>query len=185
MRSKAIPPAPIPANARGMSAEVRAAGRKAIRAGATPQRTVARSIVMGGQGLHTGLKTGVILHPAPAGFGIVFTSLADETAIPVSFDNVTDTGYNTTLTSGGRSVRTVEHLLSALHAFGITNLLIKTDDEVPALDGSALEFCKQLGEAGLTEQDAIVEPIKIKRTIADWRGRRGPRIHKGRSPPRI
>jgi UDP-3-O-acyl N-acetylglucosamine deacetylase len=121
---------------------------------------------MGGQGLHTGLKTGVILHPAPAGFGIVFTSLADETAIPVSFDNVTDTGYNTTLSSGGRSVRTVEHLLSALHAFGITNLLIKTDDEVPALDGSALEFCKQLGEVGLTEQDAIVQPIKIKRTIS-------------------
>ena len=126
---------PDPSNARGMSAEVRAAGRKAIRAGATAQRTVARSIVMGGQGLHTGLKTGVILHPAPAGFGIVFTSLADETAIPVRFENVTDTGYNTTLTSGGRSVRTVEHLLSALHEFGITNLLIKTDDEVPALDG--------------------------------------------------
>jgi UDP-3-O-[3-hydroxymyristoyl] N-acetylglucosamine deacetylase len=148
-----------------MSAAVRAAGRKAIRAGAIPQRTVGRSIVMGGQGLHTGLKTGVILHPAPAGFGIVFTSLADETAIPVRFENVTDTGYNTTLTSGSRSVRTVEHLLSALHAFGITNLLIKTDDEVPALDGSALEFCKQLAEAGLTEQDATVEPIGIKHKI--------------------
>lgn len=156
---------PDPSSMRGMSAEVRAAGRKAIRAGAIPQRTVARSIVMGGQGLHTGFKTGVILHPAPAGFGIVFTSLADETAIPVRFENVTDTGYNTTLTGGGRSVRTVEHLLSALHAFGITNLLIKTDDEVPALDGSALEFCKQLGEAGLTEQDATVEPIAIKHKI--------------------
>jgi UDP-3-O-[3-hydroxymyristoyl] N-acetylglucosamine deacetylase len=156
---------PDPANARGMSAEVRAAGREAIRAGAIPQRTVARSIVMGGQGLHTGLKTGVILHPAPAGFGIVFTSLADETAIPVRFENVTDTGYNTTLTSGSHSVRTVEHLLSVLHAFGITNLLIKTDDEVPALDGSALEFCKQLAEAGLTEQDATVEPLKIKHKI--------------------
>ena len=156
---------PDPSNPRGLSAQVRAAGRKAIRAGATPQRTVARSIVMGGQGLHTGLKTGVILHPAPPGFGIVFTSLADETAIPVRFENVTDTGYNTTLTSGSRSVRTVEHLLSALHAFGITNLLIKTDDEVPALDGSALEFCKQIGEAGLTEQDATVEPIRIKHKI--------------------
>jgi UDP-3-O-[3-hydroxymyristoyl] N-acetylglucosamine deacetylase len=156
---------PDPSSARGMSAAVRAAGREAIRAGAIPQRTVARSIVMGGQGLHTGLKTGVILHPAAAGFGIVFTSLADETAIPVRFENVTDTGYNTTLTSAGRSVRTVEHLLSALHAFGITNLLVKTDDEVPALDGSALEFCKQLGEAGLTDQDATVEPIRIKEKI--------------------
>ena len=38
-------------------------------------------------------------------------------------------------------------------AFGITNLLIKTDDEVPALDGSAIEFCRQLAEAGMEEQD--------------------------------
>jgi UDP-3-O-[3-hydroxymyristoyl] N-acetylglucosamine deacetylase len=147
------------------SAKARAAGRKAIRAGAIAQRTIARSIVMGGQGLHSGLKTGVILHPAPVGFGIVFSSLADETLIAVKFENVTDTGYNTTLTSGGRSVRTVEHLLSALHAFGITNLLIKTDDEVPALDGSAVEFCKQIGDAGITEQAATVEPIRIKNKI--------------------
>ncbi len=156
---------PDPSNPRGLSAQLRAAGRKAISAGAIPQRTVARSIVMGGQGLHSGLKTGVILHSAPPGFGIVFTSLADETAIPVRFENVTDTGYNTTLTSGGRSVRTVEHLLSALHAFAITNLLIKTDDEVPALDGSALEFCNQIEKAGLTDQDATVEPIAIKQSI--------------------
>ena len=60
---------PDPSNARGLSAQLRAAGREAIRAGAIPQRTVARSIVTGGQGLHSGLKTGVILHPAPPGFG--------------------------------------------------------------------------------------------------------------------
>jgi UDP-3-O-[3-hydroxymyristoyl] N-acetylglucosamine deacetylase len=157
---------PDSSDARGTEPGTRASGRKQIRVGAIPQRTIGRSIVMGGQGLHSGLKTGVILHPAPAGFGIVFSSLADETAIAVRFENVSDTGYNTTLTSGGRSVRTVEHLLSALHAFGITNLLVKTDDEVPALDGSALEFCKQIGEAGLTEQDATVEPIAIKQKIS-------------------
>ncbi len=134
--------------------------------GARRQRTIARSIVFGGQGLHTGLRTGVILHPAPIGFGIVFASLSDETRIPVLLENVTDTGYNTTLASGGRSVRTVEHLMSALHGFGITNLLIKTDDEVPALDGSAAEFCKQLAEAGTIEQDATVEPIRVSSTIA-------------------
>jgi UDP-3-O-[3-hydroxymyristoyl] N-acetylglucosamine deacetylase len=141
------------------------ARRKAVRTGAIAQRTVGRSIVMGGQGLHTGLKTGVILHPAPAGSGIVFSSLSDETPIPVRLENVSDTGYNTTLTSTGRSVRTVEHLMSAMHAFGIVNLFVKTDDEVPALDGSALEFCKQLTEAGVTEQDATVEPIVIKKRI--------------------
>ncbi len=156
---------PDSSDAGGRKLATGATARNALGAGAIPQRTIARSIVMGGQGLHSGLKTGVILHPAPAGSGIAFSSLADETTIAVRFENVSDTGYNTTLTSGGRSVRTVEHLLSALHAFGITNLLVKTDDEVPALDGSALEFCKQIGEAGLTDQETTVVPITIQKKI--------------------
>lgn len=141
------------------------ASAAALTQGARRQRTIARSIVLGGQGLHTGLRTGVILHPAPVGFGIVFASLSDETQIPVQLENVTDTGYNTTLASGARSVRTVEHLMSALHGFGITNLLIKTEDEVPALDGSASEFCRQIAEAGVRDQDATLEPIRITTPI--------------------
>lgn len=133
--------------------------------GAIPQRTIGKSIVLAGQGLHSGLKTGVILHPAPAGSGIVFSSMADQSAIAVDLDNVTDTGYNTTLSSGAQSVRTVEHLLSALHGFGIVNLLIKTDDEIPALDGSSVEFCRQLEAAGIEEQNAIMEPVRIRESI--------------------
>jgi UDP-3-O-[3-hydroxymyristoyl] N-acetylglucosamine deacetylase len=146
------------AKAARRSPNARISGRK--------QRTLARSVVAAGQGLHSGFKTGVILHPAPAGFGIVFSSVADETAIAARLENVTDTGYNTTLTAGGRSVRTVEHLMSALHGMGITNLLIKTDDEVPALDGSAIEFCRQITDAGVKEQQSAVEPIKVERPIA-------------------
>lgn len=140
---------------------------------ARAQRTIARSIVMAGQGLHSGLKTGVILHPAPAGSGIVFSSLADQSAIAARLEHVSDTGYNTTLTAEGHSVRTVEHLLSALHAFGITNLLVKTEDEIPALDGSALEFCQQLIEARIEEQAAAVEPIRIRNRIVVGDQRRG------------
>jgi UDP-3-O-acyl N-acetylglucosamine deacetylase len=134
--------------------------------GARLQRTLTRSVVAAGQGLHTGLKTGVILHPAPPNSGIVFSSVAGETTIAARLENVTDTGYNTTLTAGGRSVRTVEHLMSALHGMGVANLLIKTDDEVPALDGSAIEFCRQIAEAGIEDQDAAVEPVRIARPIA-------------------
>ncbi len=149
-----------------MAETARRARKARVRsAGECPQRTISRPIVMGGQGLHTGLKTGVILHPAPVGSGIVFASLADESYIPVALKNVTETAYNTTLSSRGRSVRTVEHLMSALHAFGITNLLIKTDDEIPALDGSALEFCRQLETAGVQDQDAAVEPVRVRETI--------------------
>jgi UDP-3-O-[3-hydroxymyristoyl] N-acetylglucosamine deacetylase len=133
--------------------------------GAIPQRTVGRSIVLAGQGLHSGLRTGVILHPAPAGTGIVFSSMADQSAIAVNLDNVTDTGYNTTLSNGIHTVRTVEHLLSALHAFGIVNLLVKTDDEIPAMDGSAIEFYRQIEAAGVEEHSAVIEPIRITRPI--------------------
>jgi UDP-3-O-[3-hydroxymyristoyl] N-acetylglucosamine deacetylase len=151
-RASADPVAPPPAPSASRS------GQK--------QRTLARSVVAAGQGLHSGLKTGVILHPAPPGTGIVFSSVADETAIAAHLENVTDTGYNTTLSAGGRSVRTVEHLMSALHGMGISNLLIKTDDEVPALDGSAIEFCRQISEVGVQEQEAAVDPVRIARPIA-------------------
>ena len=129
------------------------------------QRTIARSLVLGGQGLHSGLKTGVILHPAPTGAGITFSSLADQSAIPARLDNVSETGYNTTLSGKGHSVRTVEHLMSALHGLAITNLRIQTGDELPSLDGSALEFCEQLLEAGVYEQDEWLEPVAPQKAL--------------------
>jgi len=132
---------------------------------AVAQRTIARSLVLGGQGLHSGLKTGVILHPAPAGAGITFSSLADQSAIPARLENVSETGYNTTLGGKGHSVRTVEHLMSALHGLAIMNLRIQTGDEVPSLDGSALEFCMQLLEAGVHEQDEWLEPVAPKKAV--------------------
>jgi len=135
-----------------------------------PQRTVAQSLVLAGQGLHSGLKTGVILHPAPPGTGIVFSSLADQSAIVARIENVTETGYNTTLSDGEHSIRTVEHLLSALHGLGITNVLVKADDEAPALDGSALEYCKELRKAGIAEQAAPIEPVRVTRSIQVGQG---------------
>ena len=132
---------------------------------AVVQRTIARSLVLGGQGLHSGLKTGVILHPAPVQSGIAFSSLAAQSAIPARLENVSETGYNTTLSGNGHSVRTVEHLLSALHGLAISNLRIQTADEVPSLDGSALEFCTQLLEVGLLDQGGWIEPVAPKKRI--------------------
>ena len=129
------------------------------------QRTIKKSIVVGGQGLHTGLKTGLILYPAQPGSGITFTPLSGDVMVPARVESVTDTGYNTTLANGAYVVRTVEHLMSALHGFGITNLLVKTQGEVPALDGSALEFCRLLADAGVRQQAARVQPFYVERPI--------------------
>ena len=139
-------------------------GAAAARA-TVPQRTIKKSIVIGGQGLHTGLKTGVILYPAPPGSGVIFTPLSGDVMVPARVESVTDTGYNTTLANGAYTVRTVEHLMSALHGFGITNLLVKTQGEVPALDGSAAEFCRLLADAGIQTQAARVQPYYVERPV--------------------
>ncbi|HWH75767.1 MAG TPA: UDP-3-O-acyl-N-acetylglucosamine deacetylase, partial [Candidatus Binatus sp.] len=58
----------------------------------------------------------------------------------------------------------VEHLLAALHSYGITNLLVKVQGEVPIMDGSGLEFCEAIEEAGIEEADGELAPIVIDRS---------------------
>jgi UDP-3-O-[3-hydroxymyristoyl] N-acetylglucosamine deacetylase len=117
-----------------------------------PQRTLRHSTVLYGLGLHSGGRTGLVLQPLPPGSGIHFVSLPTGESIPAWVSSVADTEYATTLSARGAQIKTVEHLLSALHAAGVTNLLVKVHGEVPVLDGSALEFCRTLEEIGLEDQ---------------------------------
>ena len=128
-----------------------------------PARTIRHSVVLRGQGLHSGVRTGVILQPLPPGSGIMFGSLSSDVVIPASVDYVESTGYATSLYRDGAVARTIEHLMSALHGYGITNLLVKMQDEIPILDGSAVEFCKLFDEAGTVEQDETLEVLTIDR----------------------
>ena len=128
-----------------------------------PQRTIRSSSVMYGLGLHSGMRTGMVMQPLPPDSGIHFLTLPRGTEIPAHISSVAETDYATTLTGGGDSIRTVEHLLSALHAYGISNLLIKVHGEIPVLDGSALEFCDHLDEIGVVDQAAPRREIVIDR----------------------
>ncbi len=132
-------------------------------AGTAPQRTLRRGTVLYGLGLHSGGRTGMALQPLPPGSGIQFVTLPTGVPIPAHVDAVADTDYATTLSGEGESIRTVEHLLSALHAYGVTNLLIKVHGEIPVLDGSALEFCKTIEEVGLEDQGAPRRELVIDR----------------------
>jgi UDP-3-O-acyl N-acetylglucosamine deacetylase len=138
----------------GRAPEVRAAPRLAIvQDTELPQRTIRHSVVIYGLGLHSGGRTGMVLQPLPVDSGVHFQSLPSGTVIPAHIDAVGDTEYATTLTRGGAQVKTIEHLLSALHAYGVTNLLIKLHGEVPVLDGSSLDFCRTLEQIGVVDQD--------------------------------
>jgi UDP-3-O-acyl N-acetylglucosamine deacetylase len=128
-----------------------------------PQRTIRHSTVVYGLGLHSGQRTGMVLQPLPEDSGIHFVTLPTGIEIPAHVRAVADTDYATTLSGEGESIRTVEHLLSALHAYGVSNLLIKVHGEIPVLDGSALEFCKTLEEIGLADQDEPQKEVVIDR----------------------
>ena len=117
------------------------------------QRTLKRSVVLYGLGLHKGLKTGLILQPMPHESGNIFSNISSGQTIPARLENIISTNYSTTLRKGKASVATIEHIMAVLHMYHITNLLIKVGDEVPVMDGSSKDFCKLIEDGGIEEQD--------------------------------
>ena len=125
------------------------------------QKTLKTSVVLSGQGLHSGVKTGLILHPLAANRGILFAGISGDVTLPAHLDYVGSTGYATSLRSKGFAIGTVEHFLAVMHSYGITNLLVKVQGEVPIMDGSAVEFCQAIEEAGIEEQAEDCDEIVI------------------------
>ncbi len=130
------------------------------------QKTIGKSIVVYGVGLHSGVKTGMILLPMPEDTGIIFEHVPEGERIPAFIDYVYSIGYASSVKGKTCVVRTIEHLMATCHMLGITNLLIKVSEEVPILDGSAIELCKKIEEAGIVEQKEGIEPLKIEEDIA-------------------
>ena len=140
---------------------------QALRGSLFPQRTLARSAVLYGQGLHSGKKSGLIFEPLGPDSGIHFAGVSDNRAVPAHVDFVESTGYATTIRLGTTHVATIEHVMSALNAYGVSNLLIKCNGEVPVLDGSSVEFCSLFEEVGFENQVGewygilVKEPVRI------------------------
>jgi UDP-3-O-[3-hydroxymyristoyl] N-acetylglucosamine deacetylase len=132
------------------------------------QRTLKNSIRATGIGLHTGSKVLMTLRPAPPNVGIVFrrSDLDPPVDIPARATNVTETTLGTTLSHGGATVSTVEHLLSALAGLGIDNAFVELSaPEVPIMDGSAGPFVFLVQSAGIEEQSAPKRFVRILRPV--------------------
>lgn len=132
------------------------------------QRTLKRSTILYGQGLHSGNKSGLVLEPLPRNSGIHFARIGDTRTVPAFIEHVESTGFATRLRLGSTSAGTIEHLMAALHAYRITNLLIKCNSEVPIADGSSLAFCDMIESVGINEQGgtwfeiAPQQPLVVK-----------------------
>ena len=135
------------------------------------QSTLKASFSVAGKGLHTGLNVEATFNPAPENTGYVFkrTDLEGEPIIEALAENVVATNRGTVIASRTvkeAKVATVEHALAALYAAGIDNCLIELNaPELPILDGSAIEYCNKIEEAGIVEQQADKEFYVVKQRI--------------------
>ena len=131
------------------------------------QHTIASPVSTSGIGLHTGATVNLRLVPAPANSGLVFqrTDLEDF-AIEARVKHVARVSYATSLMKKGVLISTTEHLLSALAASGIDNVVIEIDNlELPILDGSALPFLRLIAQAGLRRQRARRSFVKVLKPV--------------------
>ena len=135
------------------------------------QHTLIRPVQFSGIGLHTGLMANVVIKPAPDNFGIQFcrTDIDPTLFIPAKASNVSNTNRSTTLKNQNIEVITVEHLLSAFYAIGITNALVEIDNkEIPILDGSANFYVHNFSTANKIELSLPRKTITIHDVI-DWK----------------
>ena len=126
------------------------------------QKTLKKEIRLSGVGLHSGKNVNINLIPQRPNTGIYFKriDLTSNNIIYPSVFNVSSASYCTKISNEyGVSVSTIEHLMAALYAKGVDNLLVEIDsEEVPILDGSSKNFVEAINSADFEISD---QPIKI------------------------
>ena len=132
------------------------------------QKTLQNEVSTSGIGLFTGEKVSLRICPAPPNSGLVFirTDLAGKPEIPALLSFVREAPRCTRLATEKTSILMVEHLLSALYAYGIDNARIEVEGpELPAGDGSAQIFVGMIEKTGLAVQSCARKFVRITQPI--------------------
>ncbi|WP_072227074.1 UDP-3-O-acyl-N-acetylglucosamine deacetylase [Campylobacter coli] len=130
------------------------------------QLTLAKTVKGVGIGLHKGEPIEITLEPLEANSGIVFFRSDLNATYKASPENVINTQMATVLGDERGFISTIEHLMSAINAYGIDNVrIVLNANEAPVMDGSSISFCMMLDEAGVKELDAPKKIMVIKKPI--------------------
>ena len=147
------------------------------------QTTIAKKVHNVGIGLHKGEPIRLTLEPLEAGSGIVFYRSDLGFSFKAEPKNVINTQMATVVGSEKGYISTIEHLMSAINAYGIDNIRIIVDaNEIPVMDGSSASFCMLLDEAGVRELDANKKALIIKRVVEIREGDKLVRLSPSKSP---
>lgn len=132
------------------------------------QHTLQRSVHFDGIGVHKAENVSLKLLPADPNTGIVFkrVDLAGAPTIKVAYEHTEQVPFCSRITEQGVSVMTLEHLMAALWATEIDNVIIEISaEEVPILDGSAQPFIDAILNVGRVRQNASRHYIRILKPI--------------------
>lgn len=130
------------------------------------QTTIQKRVEGIGIGLHKGEPIKLILEPLESDMGIVFYRSDLGLSFKAEPQNIINTQMATVVGNQNGFISTVEHILSAINAYGIDNIRIVLDaNEIPVMDGSSIGFCMMLDEAGIKELDSDKKVMIIKKKI--------------------
>jgi UDP-3-O-[3-hydroxymyristoyl] N-acetylglucosamine deacetylase/3-hydroxyacyl-[acyl-carrier-protein] dehydratase len=130
------------------------------------QQTLQGSFTLKGVGLHTGLEIIVTFNPAPEDHGVKIkrVDLEDQPILDALAENVVNTQRGTVIGKGGVTVSTIEHGMAALYALGVDNCLIEVNaSEFPILDGSSIEYVKEINKVGIVNQSKDKDFYVVRR----------------------
>ncbi|MFT4684742.1 MAG: UDP-3-O-[3-hydroxymyristoyl] N-acetylglucosamine deacetylase [Urechidicola sp.] len=133
------------------------------------QNTIQNEVTLSGVGLHTGIDVTMTFKPAPINHGYAFVRLDLEGTpiIEANANYVVNTQRGTNLEKNGVQINTCEHVLAAVYALEIDNIIIEINaPEPPIMDGSSIHFIEALEKGGLLVQDATREEYIVKEIIS-------------------
>ncbi|KRB61448.1 UDP-3-O-[3-hydroxymyristoyl] N-acetylglucosamine deacetylase [Rhizobium sp. Root708] len=137
------------------------------------QTTVSRPVTLSGIGVHSGADVSITFNPAEADTGVVFNRMHENGEVS-EYRAVSSQVGNTDLCtvlgfSPARSVATIEHVMAAVYALGLDNVLIEVDGaEMPIMDGSSMPFIEAVEQVGLVSLGVkrryirITKPVRIE-----------------------
>ncbi|ESK38767.1 UDP-3-O-[3-hydroxymyristoyl] N-acetylglucosamine deacetylase [Acinetobacter nectaris CIP 110549] len=132
------------------------------------QRTLKRVVKASGIGLHSGQKVMINFVPHTVDSGIVFRRIDVQPPVDIPADAmlIQEAFMCSNLIQGDLKVGTIEHVMSAIAALGIDNLIVEVSaSEAPIMDGSAGPFIYLLMQGGLVEQDAPKKFIRVLKPV--------------------
>jgi UDP-3-O-[3-hydroxymyristoyl] N-acetylglucosamine deacetylase len=142
------------------------------------QTTIAAPLTLTGIGVHSGRDVTITFQPAEAGTGIVFQRQHDDGTVSeyrAVSAHVGNTDLCTVLgTNPARSIATIEHVMAAIYALGLDNLVIEVDGaEMPIMDGSSEVFIDAIEQVGISNLGVkrryirVTKPVRIE-SGASW-----------------